>query len=224
VSARSVTWDRVLSDLPLIAILRGVTPRQAVPLAEALYNSGFLCVEVPLNSPAPFESIGAIRARFNESLMTGAGTVLSASDVKSSLSSGAQLIVSPHTDPEVIQATREAGLISLPGCATPGEAFNAHRLGAHALKLFPAEAMPASVVRALKAVLPSHLPLLPVGGITPQTIAAYRAAGAAGFGIGSAIYSPGSTPDQVHERATAFVRAWRDACRSEVDGSAGHTN
>src|SRR5215467_8660976 len=98
-SARSVTWDRVLSDLPLIAILRGVTPTEAVPVAEALYASGFLCVEVPLNSPNPFESIGAIRARFKESLMAGAGTVLTASDVKASLASGAQLIVSPHTDP-----------------------------------------------------------------------------------------------------------------------------
>ena len=212
-SARAVTWDRVLSDLPLIAILRGVTPAEAVPVAEALYDSGFLCVEVPLNSPGPFESIGAIRARLKEGLLAGAGTVLSAADVQSSLASGAQLIVSPHTEPTVIQATREAGLICLPGCATPSEAFNAHRLGAHALKLFPAEAMPAPVVRALKAVLPPHLPLLPVGGITPQTIAAYRAAGAAGFGIGSAIYSPGSTPDQVHERAAAFVRAWRDSNR-----------
>jgi len=213
VSARSVTWEHVLSDLPLIAILRGVTPTEAVPVAEALYASGFLCVEVPLNSPNPFESIGAIRARLKESLVAGAGTVLSAADVKSSRSSGAQLIVSPNTDLAVIRATRKAGLISLPGCATPSEAFNAHRLGANALKLFPAEAMPPPVLRALKAVLPPHLPLLPVGGITPQTIAAYRAAGAAGFGIGSAIYSPGSTPDQVHERAAAFVRAWRDSNR-----------
>ena len=209
-SMMPVAWDRVLSELPLIAILRGVTPAEAVPIAEALESSGFLCVEVPLNSPNPFESIAAIRAKFGGRLLVGAGTVLRVADVNSSLSCGAQIIVSPNTDPDVIVATRDAGLISLPGFATPSEAILAHQRGASALKLFPAEAAPPAVLRAIRAVLPPTLPVLPVGGITPQTIPAYRAAGAAGFGIGSALYSPRVAPDEVRVRARAFVQAWRD--------------
>lgn len=206
-----VDWARVLSDLPLIAILRGLTPPEALPIAGALHAAGFLCLEVPLNSPDAFQSIAIIRANFGERLLVGAGTVLSVVDVRSSKDCGAQLIVSPNTEPRVIGATKTAGLISVPGFVTPSEGFTALASGADALKLFPAEAAPAPVLRAMKAVLPSSVPVVPVGGITPSTIPTYRRAGAAGFGIGSALYSPGTRPELVQERAAAFIQAWRDS-------------
>jgi 2-dehydro-3-deoxyphosphogalactonate aldolase len=201
-------WERVLSKLPLIAILRGVEPREAVDIAEALSAAGFLCVEVPPNSPNALASISKLRRRFDGRLLIGAGTVLTAAEVAASHQAGAQIAVSPNTNPGVIAAAKGLGLICIPGFATPTEAFTGLAAGADALKLFPAESASPAVVRALKAVLPASLPIFPVGGITTANMAAYLAAGAAGFGIGSAVYTPGASADSVGHRAATFVQAW----------------
>jgi 2-dehydro-3-deoxyphosphogalactonate aldolase len=202
-------WDRVLSKLPLIAILRGVEPNEAVAIAEALSLAGFLCVEVPLNSPQALGSIRELRSRFDGRLLIGAGTVLTETEVAAVHQAGAQIVVSPNTNPGVIAAAKGFDLISVPGFTTPTEALVGVAAGADALKLFPAESAPPAVVRALKAVLPPSLPIFPVGGITTANMAAYIAAGATGFGIGSAIYTPGASADFVGHRAAMFVKAWR---------------
>jgi 2-dehydro-3-deoxyphosphogalactonate aldolase len=201
-------WDQVLSKLPLIAILRGVEPGEALALAEALSLAGFLCVEIPLNSPNALESINLLRKRFDGRLLIGAGTVLTEAEVTAIHHAGAQFAVSPNTNPGVIAAAKRLDLICIPGFTTPTEAFAGISAGADALKLFPAESAPPAVVRALKAVLPASLPIFPVGGITTANMAAYIAAGAAGFGIGSAIYTPGVSADIVGARAAMFVKAW----------------
>jgi 2-dehydro-3-deoxyphosphogalactonate aldolase len=157
-------WDRVLSKLPLIAILRGVEPNEAVAIAEALSLAGFLCVEVPLNSPQALGSIRELRSRFDGRLLIGAGTVLTETEVAAVHQAGAQIVVSPNTNPGVIAAAKGFDLISVPGFTTPTEALVGVAAGADALKLFPAESAPPAVVRALKAVLPPSLPIFPVGG------------------------------------------------------------
>jgi 2-dehydro-3-deoxyphosphogalactonate aldolase len=201
-------WTRVLAELPLIAILRGITPPEAIEMAEALNSAGFLCVEVALNSPQALASISALRKRFDGQLLIGAGTVLAPGEVVATHQAGAQIVVSPNTNPQVIAAAKGLDLICVPGFATPTDAFAGIAAGADALKLFPADAASPAVVRALKAVLPASLPIFPVGGITPANMAAYLAAGAAGFGIGSAIYTPGASADVVGHRAAMFVAAW----------------
>lgn len=202
-------WNRFLRDLPLVAILRGITPADAVEVAAALRDEGFLCIEAPLNSPQPLRSVAAIRKRFDGELLVGAGTVLTAQAAREVAEAGGQIIVSPNADAEVIAATKAAGLISMPAFSTPTEAFAALDAGADALKLFPAEGASPAVLKALRAVLPPETPVLPVGGIDPSSMGSWRAAGAAGFGIGSALYRPGSTPAEVRERARAFVAAYR---------------
>jgi 2-dehydro-3-deoxyphosphogalactonate aldolase len=204
----TVSWESVLSTMPLIAILRGIEPRDSRGIAAALVSAGFLCVEVPLNSPDALKSIAEIRDQFDGKLLIGAGTVLTAADVAGVHKAGAQFVVSPNTNIAVIAATKKNGLISVPGFATATEAFAASEAGADALKLFPAEGASPSVLRALKAVLPVSLLVLPVGGITPANMSDYIAAGAAGFGIGSSIYKAGIRPEIVHERAAGFVAAW----------------
>jgi 2-dehydro-3-deoxyphosphogalactonate aldolase len=203
-----MTWDEVLGARPLIAILRGLQPDEAAAIGEALVGAGFLCIEVPLNSPQPLESIRRLRAALGERAMVGAGTVLEPSQVADIAAAGGQIIVSPNMDAGVIGAAKAAGLVSLPGVFTATEAFAALKAGADGLKLFPAEIAGPAAVKALKAVLPKGCPLLPVGGIEPETLAPYLAAGAAGFGIGGALYKPGWTAAQVAERAAAFVAAW----------------
>jgi 2-dehydro-3-deoxyphosphogalactonate aldolase len=204
-----VIWDELLARRPLIAILRGVKPQEAVDVAEVLAEAGFLCVEVTLNSPEPWRSIAAIRARFDGRLLVGAGTVLKPGDVAAAGNAGAELIISPNTDSSVIEATKAAGLISLPGVFSPTEAFAALSAGADGLKLFPAEAASPAVLKAMGAVLPAGAPVFPVGGIEAALMAPWRAAGAAGFGIGSAIYRPGRPLSEIRARAAAFVEAWR---------------
>jgi 2-dehydro-3-deoxyphosphogalactonate aldolase len=206
-------WERLLTRLPLIGILRGVTPLEAVAMAEALSIAGFLCVEVALNSPDALESIRKIRERFDGQLLIGAGTVLTAGEVAAVHGVGAQVVVSPNTDPAVIAAARRLDLISIPGFATPTEALTGIAAGANALKLFPADSASAAGLRALRAVVSSSQPIFPVGGITPKNMAAFRAAGASGFGIGSSIYTAGVTADVVAQRAAVFVKAWAEVAQ-----------
>ena len=201
---------RALHTLPLVAILRGITPAEAVPVGQALVDAGWSLIEVPLNSPRPLDSIGALVRAFPQALV-GAGTVLLADQVRAVAATGAGLIVSPNTNIDVLTEGLRLGLVCLPGVATPTEAFAALTAGAHGLKLFPAELMPPAGLKAMRAVLPAGTRLLPVGGITPDNMAAYRAAGASGFGIGSALYKPGMGVAQVAVQARRFADAWRSA-------------
>jgi 2-dehydro-3-deoxyphosphogalactonate aldolase len=197
-----------LAQLPLVAILRGLTPPEAPAIGQALVQAGFGLLEVPLNSPQPLDSIAALVAQHPGQLI-GAGTVMSAADVRNVQAAGGRLIISPHFDADVVREALRLGLACMPGVATPSEAFAALRAGAHALKLFPAEMIGPAVVKALRAVLPPGVPLLPVGGIAPGNMAAYRQAGATGFGIGSALYTPGQSAGQTAQAAQAFITAWR---------------
>jgi len=200
-------FDAAFARCPLIAILRGVTPGEVVAVGEALFDAGFRLIEVPLNSPEPLESIARLAKAFANRAVIGAGTVLRPAEVTAVRTAGGTLIVSPNTNVEVIAATTKAGLVSLPGCATASEAFAALEAGATALKLFPAEGASPAVLKAIRAVLPRGVRLLPVGGITPGNMAPWREAGAAGFGIGSALYSPGVGLDEIARRARTFVEA-----------------
>jgi 2-dehydro-3-deoxyphosphogalactonate aldolase len=196
-----------LARLPLVAILRGLRPAEANALGTALVAQGWQLIEVPLNSPDPLASIERLRREFPQALV-GAGTVLNVAQVRDVHAAGGHLIVSPNFDADVVRETRRLGLISLPGIATPTEAFAALQAGADGLKLFPAEMMAPAVLKALRAVLPPATALLPVGGITPENMAPWRAAGASGFGIGSALYRPGMDEAAVGAAATRFMRAW----------------
>lgn len=213
------SWSRVLAEMPLVAILRGIEPRSVIAIAEVLENVGIRCLEIPLNSPNALESVEKVRSRFDGKLLVGAGTVLNVADVISSKTAGAEFIVSPNTDASVIDATKARDLISIPGFSTPTEGFTAIAAGADALKLFPAESTTPSVLRALRAVIPKAVPILPVGGIQPGHLEAWREAGAAGVGIGSALYVAGeSDARRVQERAVAFVEAWQAPRNSSTRG------
>jgi 2-dehydro-3-deoxyphosphogalactonate aldolase len=198
-----------LQQLPLVAILRGVTPDEVEAIAEALHAEGFRLIEVPLNSPRALDSIGRLARRLPADTLVGAGTVLSVEAVAQLEAAGGRLLVMPHADVAVIREAKARGLVCVPGAATPTEAFAAVQAGADALKLFPAELVTPAVVKAMRAVLPRELALLPVGGITPEAMAPFKAAGATGFGLGSALYSPGLDAAEVGRRARAFVHAWR---------------
>ena len=191
----------------LIAILRGITPDEALPVAEALVRAGFSIIEIPLNSPSPFDSIARIADEFGSQCLVGAGTVLTVEEVSQVADGGGQLIVSPNTNPDVIRHTLNSGLLSMPGGMSPTEMLAAQEAGASAIKLFPAELISPPVVKALLAVTRPGTLFFPVGGITPQKMSDYLAAGATGFGIGSALYSPGKSPSDVHEVALEFIQA-----------------
>jgi 2-dehydro-3-deoxyphosphogalactonate aldolase len=199
-----------LDILPLIAILRGITPQDAEATGKALYEAGFRVIEVPLNSPQPKQSIGILRRLLPEEVSIGAGTVLDPAAVATIADAGGDLIVMPHSDGAVIRAAKARGLSCVPGVATPTEAFAALAVGADALKAFPAEMITPPVIKAWRAVLPKETRVLPVGGINPQSMAPYVTAGANGFGLGSALYKPGASAQNVAERAAAFVAAWRE--------------
>jgi 2-dehydro-3-deoxyphosphogalactonate aldolase len=201
--------DQALQQLPLVAILRGVKPDEVEAIADTLYTEGFRVIEVPLNSPQALDSIARLARRMPDDALIGAGTVLSADAVRDVQIAGGRLIVMPHADVAVIRVAKARGLACVPGAATPTEAFAALQAGADALKLFPAELVTPPVVKAMRAVLPRELRLLPVGGITPDSMTPYVKAGAAGFGLGSALYSPGLAAADVAQRARAFVQAWR---------------
>lgn len=201
-------WEHILSTRPLVAILRGLRPEEAAEIGEALVAAGILCAEVPLNSPNAPESIAILKRAHGQALMVGAGTVLSVPEVAVVAACGAELVVSPNTNPAVIAATKAAGLLSVPGFATPSEAFAAIEAGADALKAFPTDLVSPAALRALKEVLPANIPVIPVGGVTIEKIEQYKKAGAAGFGIGSAIYRPGSDAASVRKKARDFVEAF----------------
>jgi len=192
---------------PLVAIIRGVTPDEVEAIGAALFDAGLRIIEVPLNSPDALASIERLARRFGDRALIGAGTVLRADEVEKVAAAGGRIIVSPNFDAAVVEATGAAGLVSAPGYFTPSEAFAALAAGAQVLKLFPAEAAPPAVVKAQRAVLPRDVPLIAVGGITPEKMADYRAAGADGFGLGGALYRPGDGADAVAGHARAFVDA-----------------
>jgi len=200
-------FAQALRTLPLVAILRGIRPTEAVGIGTALVGEGWQLIEVPLNSPQPLASIEAMTATLPSALV-GAGTVLTVAQVREVHAAGGRLIVSPNFDADVVRAAVKLGMVCLPGVATVSEAFAALAAGAHALKLFPAEMLTPPVVKAWRAVLDPHTALLPVGGITPAGMAVYRAAGANGFGLGSALYKPGQDAAEVGTQARAFIAAW----------------
>lgn len=206
--SRLAPW---LARSPFLAILRGVRPEEVVPIARAVVEAGWCVIEVPLNSPAPFASIARLSEALAADILVGAGTVRTPTEVDRVAEAGGRLIVMPHADSRVIAQARRRGLIVLPGVFTATEAFAAIEAGADALKLFPAEAGGPPLLRALRTVLPAEVPLLPVGGMVPETVPAWRAAGAAGFGVGSALYRPGDGAAAVAGRARAFTAALGEA-------------
>lgn len=203
-SAKELLQDH-LEQCPLIAIVRGITPADAEATGEAIYEAGIRIIEVPLNSPDPLTSIRKLAARFGDRMLIGAGTVLRLEEVEAVKSAGGRIIVSPDVNIEVIAGACRAGLVSSPGYFTPSEAFAAIRAGAHALKLFPAEGTAPAVLKAQLAVLPRDIPVMAVGGIKPDNMREWLAAGASGFGLGSGLYRPGQAVEQTLERAKAYV-------------------
>ena len=201
------------ADLPLIAILRGITPPETADVGAALDGAGFRLLEVPLNSPQPLHSIAALSGLYPGSLV-GAGTVLTPEQVREVHAAGGRLIVAPNFNPRVVHEAVRLEMVCLPGIATPSEAFAALDAGAHGLKLFPAEAATPAVLKALLAVLPAGTPVFPVGGITPHNMGNWRVAGASGFGIGSALYKVAKPAGQIATAAADFTAAWRGALRA----------
>jgi len=196
-----------LGACPLIAIVRGVAPDEVEAITDAIFDAGIRIIEVPMNSPEPLESIRRLAAHFGDRALIGAGTVLDAQQVSNVRSAGGHLIVSPSTKRDVIAAAASAGMISCPGYFTPTEAFEAIDAGATALKLFPADGGSPAMLKALRAVLPSDLPILVVGGITPETMRPWLDAGANGFGLGGALYRAGQSAEVTAAKARAFVEA-----------------
>ena len=198
-----------LEPLPLIAVLRGITPEEIPAVGAALVANGFRILEVPLNSPRPFESITALARQFGDRCLVGAGTVTAEDEVKEVAAAGGQLIVMPHGDTAVIRAAKKQGRVCVPGVATPTEAFAALAAGADGLKMFPSDQLPPSALKAWRAVLPREALVFPVGGIRPDNMGLYWAAGANGFGTGSNLYQPGSTVEHVRSAAAAYAAAFR---------------
>ena len=201
-------WQDALKTLPLVAILRGLRPSEALDIGEVLVEAGFRIVEVPLNSPDPFDSIKLLAQSLSKRAIVGAGTVLNVPDVETLHAVGGQICISPNANPDVIRRAKALGLISFPAFFTPTEAFSAIDAGADAIKLFPAELAGTTGLKAMKAVLPKTIPVFPVGGVNPDNMKDFIEAGAAGFGIGSAVFKPGDTPEIVYKKARAFVEGW----------------
>ena len=202
-----------LKEYPLIAILRGITPAEVIEISEVLVNKNFKIIEIPLNSPDPIKSIEMLVSHFKDEVIIGAGTVMDLGSIKMIAEAGARLSVMPNGNVRIVKAAKAKGLITIPGVYTPTEAFAMIESGADALKLFPAEGAPPMVLKAMKAVLPTAIPILPVGGITPDKMAEYQKAGANGFGLGSALYKPGMTVDEVAQNADAFNEGLKRSAR-----------
>jgi 2-dehydro-3-deoxyphosphogalactonate aldolase len=206
----ATAFRSALSACPLIAILRGITLDEAPKVGRVLWEAGFRILEVPLNSPQPLESIAKLRELLPDALI-GAGTVLTASQALKVKAAGGQLVIAPNFDAAVVKAALDAGMLAIPGVATPTEAFAALAAGAHAIKLFPAEMISPAAVKAMRAVLPKDALLIPVGGIGASNMAAYWQAGANGFGIGSSLYSPGKAISTIEQDATKLIAACADS-------------
>jgi 2-dehydro-3-deoxyphosphogalactonate aldolase len=204
VSARDLL-HQYLDKCPLIAIVRGVTPGAVEAIGAAIYEAGIRIIEVPLNSPEPLKSIEKLAKRFGDDMLVGAGTVFTPANVEDVRTIGGRLIVSPHTNPAVIRATAEAGMVSCPGYFTPTEAFAALDAGATALKLFPAEAASPDVLKAQLAVVPKDVPIFVVGGVKPDNMRRWSDVGAAGFGLGGGLYQPGQSAEDTLAKARAYV-------------------
>ncbi len=202
-------FDRAFAAMPVVAILRGLRPDEAVGIGEALVEAGITILEVPLNSPEPFDSIARLARTLGERAVVGAGTVLSADAVDRVVDCGGRVVISPNTDAAVIRRTRERDLVSLPGSITPTEAFAALAAGAHAIKLFPGELVTPASARALAAVLP-RVRMLLVGGVSADTVKDWKGSVVRGFGIGSSLFKPGMTAADVSRRARALTDAIRD--------------
>jgi len=202
-----------LDTLPLVAILRGLRPDEAIEVGEAIVAAGFRCLEVPLNSPEPLVSIRRLRDALDGRAVVGAGTVLNADAVRAVADAGSQIVISPNTNAEVIRAAKAAGLLSMPGFFTPSEAFAALGAGADVLKLFPSEVAGPAGLKAVRAVLPQDTRVYAVGGVEPASITTWLAAGASGFGLGSAVFKPGRSAEDTGRAATAFVQAWEQRNR-----------
>lgn len=206
-----------LTHHPLVAILRGVQPSEVLTIAQVLVDAGFRAIEIPLNSPSPFQSIELLAHAFDDSIVVGAGTVLSVADADSAANAGARLLLSPNQDVGVIRHTVARGLVSMPGVATPTEAFVALAAGAHLLKLFPADALGPASFKAWRAVLPSGTGMFGVGGIDAGNLATFKSAGATGVGLGSSLYTPGISPVELAQRAGQFQNAWRAVPHGEPE-------
>lgn len=204
-----ISFDDAMHRMPLVAILRGITPDEVLAVGQVLFDAGFRIIEIPMNSPQPLDSIARLQDRLGDVALIGAGTVLSVQAVTEVAQAGGRLIVMPHGDAAVIRAAKAAGLVCTPGIATPTEGFAALAAGADALKLFPAEHLGPHVLRAMRSVFPVGTRFLPVGGVSPETMAPLIDAGAAGFGLGSALYKPGQSAAEVAAVAARFVAAWR---------------
>ncbi|MGZ8364089.1 MAG: 2-dehydro-3-deoxy-6-phosphogalactonate aldolase [Caulobacteraceae bacterium] len=207
--------EEALKELPLVAIIRGVMPEQAPAIGDALYAEGFRIVEVPLNSPQPFDSIRALAKAFEGRMVVGGGTVLNVEDARRVAEAGGRIVVSPNVNRDVIRTTLSLGLSSLPGFITPTEAFTAASAGATALKLFPASSVGPAHLKAVKEVLPPEVKIYPVGGVGPESFKEWVDVGAAGFGLGGGLYVAGRSPQETASRARAYVSAWR-ALRREA--------
>lgn len=205
----------------MVAIVRGITPAEAADHGRALYEAGFRLIEVPLNSPKPLDSIAALRAALPADAMIGAGTVLTTERVRDVKAAGGELIVMPHADVDVVLAAKLQGMACVPGVATPTEAFAALKHGADALKMFPAEQLGPAVTKAWRAVIPLVVPLLPVGGVKPDNMGSQLAAGASGFGLGSALYKPGQDAATTRANAQAFVAGWQATQEAAARASRG---
>ncbi|MEO8344932.1 MAG: 2-dehydro-3-deoxy-6-phosphogalactonate aldolase [Betaproteobacteria bacterium] len=201
--------DAYLDPLPLIAVLRGITPEEIPAIAQALVGEGFRVLEVPLNSPRPLESIRLLADACGDRCLVGAGTVIAVADVARVRAAGGNVVVMPHADTAVVREAKAQGMLCVPGVATPTEAFAALAAGADGLKMFPSEALPPGALKAWRAVLPRDALVFAVGGIRPDNMAPYWSAGASGFGTGSNLYAPGADVENVRAAAAAYAAGFR---------------
>ena len=203
-------WNEKFKEMPLVAILRGLSPEEAIDVSTVLVEAGIKILEVPLNSPNPLESISKMKAHFMDQAIIGAGTVLTGEAAKQVHDNGGELIVAPNLNADVAAMSKKCGMIYCPGILTPTEAFNALALGADALKIFPADAHPPSYIKSIRAILPKDTTIIPTGGVEPDTIATYYQVGANGFGAGSSLYKPGKSLNEIAEMAVKLVSATKD--------------